>query len=231
MYKNKNGFFLHLHHSYIFDRMARNKEVDKDILKEASRLFFEKGYKKVTVDEIASNLNISKKTIYKYYKSKQDLLEESFEQWQIRLSSEVNEIIDKANMTFVDKLTQMMSHVGVAMGRMNSILISDIQENVPHLWDRINTYKHEAAFLRFNRLIEEGILKGQIKKGVNKALIVALYACAIENLLDPNFIRNLPEDLRKKLPEYHSDIFDGTLKIIYEGILADEALKSLSGSA
>ena len=227
MYENKNGIFLHLHHSYIIDHMTKNFEVETDILKEASRLFFEKGYKKVTVDEIASNLRISKKTIYKYYKSKQDLLEDSFEKWQTKLSSEVNEIIDKVDLTFIDKLKEMMSHVGVAMGRMNSILILDIQENVPHLWTRINNYKHEAAFQRFNRLIEEGIKKGQIKKGVNKALIVALYACAIENLLDPNFLKNLPENLRKNLPEYHSDIFDSTLKIIYEGILTDDALKSL----
>jgi AcrR family transcriptional regulator len=228
MYKNKNGFFLHLHHSYIVNLMARNTEVDKDILKEANRLFFDKGYKKVTVDEIASNLSISKKTIYKYFDSKQDLLEVTFENWKTKLSSEINDILDGVEMTFIDKLKEMMSHIGVAMGRMNSVLILDIQENVPQLWDRINNYKHEAAFLRFNRLIEEGIQKGQIKEGVNKALIVALYACAIENLLDPNFINNLPENLKNDLPEYHSDIFDGTLKIMYEGILTDDALKTLS---
>ena len=230
MYKNKNGIFLHLHHSYLFNQMTRNTEVDKDIIKEANRLFFDKGYKKVTVDEIASNLSISKKTIYKYYESKQDLLEKSFENWKTNLSSEINEILDKVDLTFIDKLKEMMSHIGVAMGRMNSVLIMDVQEYVPQLWIRINQYKHEAAFLRFNRLIEEGIQKGQIKKGVNKALIVALYACAIENLLDPNFMNNLPENLRKNIPEYHSDIFDSALKIIYEGILTDDALNKLSNS-
>jgi len=228
MYKNKNVFFLHLHHSYIFDIMARNTEVKKDILIEANKLFFEKGYRKVTVDAIASNLSISKKTIYKYYDSKQDLLEKTFEYWKIKLSSEINVILDRDDISFIDKLKEMMSHVGVAMGRLNSDLIIDIQENVPELWNRINNYKHEAAFLRFNRLIEEGIQKGQIKKSVNKNLVVALYACAIENLLDPNFLNSLPENMRKNLPEYHSEIFDNTLKIIYEGILTDEALENLS---
>jgi hypothetical protein len=59
---------------------------------------------------------------------------------------------------------------------------------------------------------------------------VALYACAIENLLDPNFLNNLPENMRQKLPKYHSEIFDNTLKIIYEGILTNDALDSLNQS-
>ena len=69
-----------------------------------------------------------------------------------------------------------------------------------------------------------------IKKNINRNLVVALYACAIETLLDPNFLNTLPSDMKKNLPKYHSDIFDQTLKIIYEGILTDEALDSYSNS-
>ena len=144
--------------------MPRNNEIEKDILKEANKLFFEKGYKKVTVDQLASNLSISKKTIYKYYESKKDLLEKTFDNWSSNLTVEINEILDKEDISFIEKLKSMMSHIGVSMGRMNSDLIMDIQENVPHLWIKINNYKHEAAFLRFKRLIDEGITKGKIKK-------------------------------------------------------------------
>lgn len=207
--------------------MPRNKEIKQDILNEATKLFFDKGYKKVTVDEIASNLSISKKTIYKHYQSKRDLVNKTFEEWKSKLSTEINTILDRSDLSFIKKLKEMMSHIGVAMGRLNSDLIMDIQENLPDLWERINNYKHEAAFQRFNRLIEEGMAKGQIKEGINKDIVVALYACAIENLLDPNFLNNLPEDVRKKLPKYHSEIFDNALKIIYEGILTDEAITSL----
>jgi len=210
--------------------MPRNTEIKNDILQEAIRLFFEKGYRKVTVDEIASGLSISKKTIYKYYESKQDLLEKTFESWKGKLSSEIDKILDKKDITFIGKLKDIMSHIGVAMGRLNSDLIMDVQEYVPDLWIKINNYKHEAAFLRFNRLIDEGIEKGKIKKNINKSLVVALYACAIENLLDPNFLNSLPAEMKKNLPRYHSDIFDNTLKIIYEGILTEDAINSLERS-
>jgi AcrR family transcriptional regulator len=210
--------------------MPRNNEIEKDILKEANKLFFDKGYKKVTVDQLASNLSISKKTIYKYYESKKDLLEKTFDNWSSNLTGEINDILDQKDLSFIEKLKSMMSHIGVSMGRMNSDLIIDIQENVPHLWIKINQYKHEAAFLRFKRLIDEGITKGKIKKNINRNLVVALYACAIETLLDPNFLNTLPPDMKKKLPKYHSDIFDQTLKIICEGILTEDALDSFSNS-
>ena len=210
--------------------MPRNTEIKNDILQEAIRLFFEKGYRKVTVDEIASGLSISKKTIYKYYESKQDLLEKTFDNWKGKLSSEIDKILDKKDITFIDKLKNIMSHIGVAMGRLNSDLIMDVQEYAPDLWIKINNYKHEAAFLRFNRLIDEGIEKGKIKKNINKSLVVALYACAIENLLDPNFLNSLPADMKENLPRYHSDIFDNALKIIYEGILTEDTINSLERS-
>lgn len=228
MYKNKNVFFLHLHHSCYIDFMPGHSQIKDKILQEANKLFFEKGYRKVTVDEIASNLSISKKTIYKYYQSKKDLLDDTFGFWKSRLTAEIDQILDRDDLSFIDKLQEIMSHIGVALGRLNSDLITEIQENVPDLWKKIIQYKHEAAFLRFNRLIEEGITKGQIKKSINKNLVVALYACAIDNLLDPKFLNTLPAEMRKKLPTFHSEIFDNTLKIIYEGILTEEAITSMN---
>lgn len=208
--------------------MKGKEEVRQEILEVSKDLFFEKGYRKVTVDEIAAKLSISKKTIYKYYDSKQDILISTFEDWKKNISNEVNSVLDRSDITFIDKLKTMMTMIGVGMGRMNSILISDVQIHFPELWVRINNYKHEAAFLRFNRLIEEGIEKGHIKKTIDKNLVVALYACAIEKLLDPNFLNNLPDALRENLPVYHSEIFDRTLKIIYEGILTDDTIQDLN---
>jgi len=205
--------------------MKGKEEVRQDILKVSKELFFENGYRKVTVDEIAAKLSISKKTIYKYYESKQDILISTFEDWKEKLTAEINSVLDKGDISFVEKLKTMMTLIGVGMGRMNSILVSDVQLYFPDLWIKINNYKHEAAFLRFNRLIEEGKEKGHIKKNIDKNLVVALYACAIEKLLDPNFLDNLPDDLRKSLPVYHAEIFDRTLKIIYEGILTEETIQ------
>jgi AcrR family transcriptional regulator len=204
-----------------------NQRIRLIILDRSRKLFFSKGYRKVTVDEIASSLSISKKTIYKYFSSKREILERTFDFYRENITDDINQILDKPDIPFPEKLKNVLSTIGVHLGGMNSLLIKDIQEYVPELWGKINTYKHEAAYLRFNKLIEEGKKKGHIKNDVNRAVVVALYASAIENLLNPAFIKNLPGELRNEIPKLPVEVFDNAIKIIYEGILTPETLRSL----
>lgn len=51
--------------------------MDNQIIDKASKLFLTQGYKTVTMDIIANELGISKKTIYQHYSSKPELIEKS----------------------------------------------------------------------------------------------------------------------------------------------------------
>jgi AcrR family transcriptional regulator len=203
------------------------RKIRNIILETSQRLFFEKGYKKVTVDEIAASISISKKTIYKYFSGKREILEETFEFYRENISKDINAILNMADLSFPEKLKKVLSTIGIHMGGMNSLLVRDIQEYVPELWEKINNYKHEAAYLRFNKLIEEGKRKGHIKSEVNRSVVVALYASAIENLLDPSFIKCFPEELKSEIHQLPIEVFENAIKIIYEGILTPRTIRSL----
>jgi len=49
------------------------------IIKKATDMFLKLGFKSVTMDDIASEMCISKKTIYKYFSNKEKLIEEGTE--------------------------------------------------------------------------------------------------------------------------------------------------------
>ena len=207
-------------------RMNRHK---KDIILEESRkLFFQKGYRNVTVDEIASAVSISKKTIYKHFKSKKEILEKTFDLYKDNITKDINQILENMDLSFPEKLKKVLSSIGLHLSGMNALLFKDIQEYFPDLWEKIKTYKQEAAYLRFNRLIDEGRKNGYIKKEINRAVAVALYASAIEHLMDPAFINNLPDELNNEIPPLAIDVFDNAIKIIYEGILTPETISSLN---
>jgi len=212
---------------YFFKWMRSNRHKRDIILEHSKKLFFQKGYRKVTVDDIASSMSISKKTIYKHFRSKREILEETFDLYKDKITEDINQLLENPGIPFPEKLKRVLSSIGVHMGGMNALLFRDIQEYVPDLWEKIRTYKHEAAYLRFNKLIEEGIKNGFIKKEINRAVAVALYASAIEHLLDPSFIRTLPDELNHDIPALAIDVFDNAIKIIYEGILTPETIKSL----
>jgi AcrR family transcriptional regulator len=55
-------------------------KLQSDILLLSTQLFCKYGLKSVSIDDICSQLGISKKTFYNYYKQKSDLIADALEQ-------------------------------------------------------------------------------------------------------------------------------------------------------
>jgi len=65
------------------------------IISKASDLFLKLGFKSVTMDDIAGEMCISKKTIYKYFCNKEILIEESTEMVHKTVHEVINTIVAK----------------------------------------------------------------------------------------------------------------------------------------
>ena len=196
---------------------------EKRILNTAKELFYNLGYSQVTMDDIAARLKMSKKTLYKYYSGKYDIIKTVVNEFKTELSEGVNQIVNDNTLEYPVKLKEMLNFVALRLNNISPVLLEDLQKNLPELWEEINHYKNESAYSRFNKLIEEGKAKNMINDRVNHRLIVVLYANAIQNLLDPAFLNQLPNGIITEMPKSPSLIFDNLINIIYEGILTEEA--------
>ena len=65
------------------------------IINKASEMFLKLGFKSVTMDDIAGEMSISKKTIYKYFCNKELLIEESTATVHKEIHEIINTIISK----------------------------------------------------------------------------------------------------------------------------------------
>ena len=80
----------------------------KESVIEAARMLFSKyGYKKVSMDEIAKESKVTKKTIYKYFKDKNELIR-FFLYEEINKMKEITTKIDKQDIPFEDKLYELI---------------------------------------------------------------------------------------------------------------------------
>ncbi|MCX6165394.1 MAG: TetR/AcrR family transcriptional regulator, partial [Ignavibacteriae bacterium] len=81
---------------------------EKDIiLKFAGEKFYKDGFNKISMDEIASQLHISKKTIYKYFPSKDKLIESLIDcNCEYHLDKEIRILSQDTNV--VKKIVQMI---------------------------------------------------------------------------------------------------------------------------
>ena len=79
-------------------------EMEETILNKASELFLAQGFKSVTMDDIANELGISKKTIYQYYTSKPDLVEKTI----LFINSKISTELSYHLTSDLDSITEMI---------------------------------------------------------------------------------------------------------------------------
>lgn len=203
--------------------MSKKVNIESKILDAAYKLFLEKGYRHTTMDDIAQVLGMSKKTLYKYYPGKLDLLGASFEVTKTKLSAKVEAILENRYISFPLKLKSTLTVMASLLGPINPGLFEDLREYAPEIWESLEQYINESAYTRFKRLLEQGISEGLVNPSVNINLVVMLYAAAVQSLMDPQFIGQFPEAIQKGMKIPHSEIYDQAITIIYNGILTDEA--------
>lgn len=88
-------------------RNLRAMETKKKILETALRLFREKNFNQVTVDEIVKETNTSKGAFYTHFKSKHDIFLEKFKEIDDYYVNEIIQVISKEK-TYIDKLNKFL---------------------------------------------------------------------------------------------------------------------------
>lgn len=203
--------------------MSKKNSQEGKILDSAYKLFLSKGYRHTTMDEIAADLGMSKKTLYKYYPGKLELLEACFEVLKLKMSSKVEAILDNKYISFPLKLKSTLTVVANHLAPINPELFGDIREHATEVWEELRLYINESAYIRFQKLIKQGVEQGLVNPRININLIVMLYASALQSLLDPKFMGQFPDSIQKGMKLSPSEIFDQAITVIYHGILTDEA--------
>lgn len=192
------------------------------ILQEAQHQFFTHGYSKVLMADLARQLGMSKKTLYQYFRGKEELLHAVVKAYLQSLQQEVEDLLKQEEADFVQKAELVFRTVGQRFGRINGQLLNDIRKHSPSSWLLLQQYRTEAAFIRFRKLLEEGKRKGFIRQDANLTLAVLLYASALEKILDPEFIRQVPAELMQELTYTPSAVYEGLASLIFHGLLEKE---------
>ena len=195
------------------------EKVKKRILDKVRDLFFKRGFSRVTMDELASELGISKKTLYNHFSGKAEMLELVVQDLKLEVTNGVDRIMLQEELDFKEKLVSILSFTGRILGNLEPEFLIDLKKSNPEVSKELEDYKREAAFNRFSFLLDEGIKKGYVKPDVNKSMAVLVYASLIEMAMSPEYISQLPEDLKRDVPFSTTEIFKGMVLVMLQGIL------------
>lgn len=203
--------------------MQNGKSVRLQILRKAQEQFFTHGFSKVTTEELAAELGISKKTLYQHFASKDELLREAVYLMRDEVAAAVNAIVDDPKMDAVEKLRLLMMTVGTKLSQMRRPYFEDLRRKAPELWQEVEQFRREHILASFERLIVEGGRKGVLRKGIDPHFFVLMFYAVVQNVFNP--------DVLSQLSFTPQVAFETLMKVMMEGVLTDEAKARFSAPA
>ncbi len=202
----------------------------RSMLDQINELFFEFGLKILNMDDISRKLGISKKTLYRYVKSKEDLIAKLFDYEQIK-GDEIMDEIGKQNVNAIEKLFKVSLHVFEEMKRFDPKIMFELRK----YYEQLFTVFHAQKMAQISRLmklnLQQGITEGLYRPDLNIDVVVALYINYLVEIHNYDLCKTIDmtfDDLFKILFENHIRAISTTEGVAYFEFRKKEITENLS---
>jgi len=192
------------------------EEKKEYIIKNAGTLYFRYGIRSVTMDDVAVELGISKKTLYEFFKDKEELVKQSIAYY---MKQPVVDFECQEDLNAIDKLF-LYREYGMKMLRLyNNNLDFDLKRQYPEINEKLQAFKKEKIYQQNYSIIEQGIKEGLYRAELNIDIISRLLVGRI--LL----IFNHTTGIFSEDEIYGESLFDNIMDYHLHGICTEKGLE------
>jgi len=144
--------------------------MEQRIVEKAQELFFRFGLKNVTMDDIATKLGMSKKTIYQFYTDKDTLIDAVV---QREIDNDVVECAEHLLISenAVHEVFLALDMMQEMMSTMNPVIFFEMQKYYPSAFKKMNDHKNKFLYKIIKENIEKGIKEELYREGINIEII------------------------------------------------------------
>lgn len=176
------------------------------ILERANDLFLKLGFKSVTMDEIANELAISKKTIYKYYENKETLIEACV----INMQDSIDQIINSISNQGLNAIEENFAIKNIFKDMFKKVETSpmhQLKKYYPTIYNKVMSREactfSECIMSNIEKGIEEKIYRENLDKEIITKLYFTLVFGSYENEIFSNNMKGI-FDTEMQILEYHT---------------------------
>ncbi len=190
--------------------MPEDEITKEKILSACQDRFVKEGFASISVDEIAGDLAMSKKTFYKHFSSKEDLVQQIMERFMGTVRSNIERVL-MSDMSAVDKLSQVFAMIATNVSRLAPVFGRDIQRRLPQLWKTIEDFRRQRISDVFTRLYRQGVAEGTMRSDMNPRVFLMCVLAAIDGIMQPDVLANESFSVGGAIEEIMGIFFKGTL--------------------
>ncbi len=182
---------------------TNHKEIK--IVEKATDLFMRCGFKSVTMDDVARGLSISKKTLYKFFDNKLNLILRCVAFTMAEEKAFVLEQSDKSKDA-IEEMLGIAGHVNQTLKKIHPSAIYDLQKYYPEAWQILEQYTHEFIFQHIKENLEKGMKTGIYRNDIHPDIIAKLFIGKSQLILNNDlfpFAEYKTSDLHEAHVIYH----------------------------
>ena len=180
-----------------FRKMMKDKIINK-----AKEMFLRLGFKSITMDDIACEMCISKKTIYKYFSNKDVLIEQSVELVHKEVHETINQIVSK-NFNAIEENFEIKRMFREMFRSAESSPIYQLKKHYPEVYAKALSSQIEVCETCFRDNILKGINEGLYRENLDVDNYVKFYYTLIFNINENTMLEKDAHELEVKALEYH----------------------------
>ena len=197
----------------------RTADAGRQRIVEAARAhFFNHGFRSVTMDDLAAELAISKKTLYARFPSKTALLEAVLADKFAGVGAALERISGEHAHDFAGGLHQLLAATQRELDEIKPPFVRDMRQKAPHVFKMVERRRAELIQRHFGKLFAEGQRAGKVRKDIPAKLIIEILLGAVQAIMNPPKIEEL--GLTPKSG------FTAIVKVVLEGALARKGKRS-----
>jgi len=171
------------------------------------------------MDDISKELSISKKTIYQFFKDKNEIVEHIIK-YHLDSQNKVFSEIRGGNGNAIEKLHKIGQFLRDSQKKVNPLLVLDIRKYYPDIWKGILEFKECVIHHTLVNIINSGIKEGYFRNDINADILATLRQSELDMIADDDLF---PEE-EFDIGVVHLQLFEHFL----HGIMTEKGMKEFS---
>lgn len=196
-----------------------NSSKESALVEGAMSIFMRYGIKSVNMDDISKQLSVSKKTLYQFFRDKEDLLAHVLD---LHMSSEEKNIkeISSRKLPAIEEMFEIMHWVLSILNKVHPAVQYDLEKYHPELSKKMKHHRAEIVNNCILKNLRKGQKEGMYRKDFDPEIITRLYLLRVESFLDPDIF---PFEEFKA-----SNVYRESFQYHIRGIASEEGLVQLN---
>ena len=198
---------------------AKSADAGRQRIVEAARAhFFSHGFRSVSMDDLAAELAVSKKTLYAHFPSKIAVLEAVLADKFAGLEAKLEGLTRAYPHDFSAALHELLANTQRELDEIKPPFVRDMRQKAPQVFKMVERRRAELIERFFGRLFIEGQSTGMVRKDLPAKVMIEILLGAVQAIVNPAKVEEL--GLTPKTG------FASVLKVVLEGVITREGRKT-----